>query len=103
MNKSTIVDFDTVKQKLFYGLPDDRITKVASKVTVISDKGTKVVLKERVNKVNKKDCEEVPVFLYKSLKYEELDKVISEISNKEVVITSAVYNNVEIRKMLRKI
>lgn len=85
-------------EKLLYGLPDSRISKVAQKITVVSDKGTKIVIKDRDN-----SGEEVPVFLYKPLKYKDLDSVVRDLEQKEVVVTSAVFRNKEVRKLLSEI
>lgn len=98
MKNNKIVNFETIKEQLFYGLPDSRIAKVASKVTVVSDNGTRVVLKDR--NINQ---DEVPVFLFKPIEYVELANIIRTLDHKEVVVTSAVYRSKEIRKLLEEI
>ena len=85
-----------IKTKLYHGLPDPRIYKLASKITVVSYNGTEIVIKNRgFENVGK-------VILNENNKFNDMDELIGEIVHKELVIYAEFYNNKEVRKLLEE-
>lgn len=88
---------DELNKELVYGLPDYRIYKLASKITVISDKGTEIVIKE------KHHASDGEMILDEYVYPDDMDKVIKNIMAKEVIITSKFYLMSGAKKLLSEI
>jgi len=86
-----------IKTKLYHGLPDSRIYKAASKITVLSYNGTEIVIKDRGLETEGK------VILDESYKYEDLDVLAELVEFKDVTIYPEFYSNKEVRKILGEI
>lgn len=86
-----------IKTKLYHGLPDSRIYKLASKITVVSYNGTEIVIKDRGLE------NEGELILDKNNKFNNIDELLEEVVHKELTIYAEFYNNKEVRKILEEI
>jgi len=88
---------EDVKEQLIYGLPDSRIYRIASKITVISDNGTETVIKEKHHASNGE------IILDRRVLPDDLTDMMDDIMAKEVIIKSDFYRLSPIKNLLTKI
>lgn len=88
---------DDLTKELVYGLPDYRIYKLASKITVVSDKGTEIIIKEKHHASNGE------LILDSYMSANDIDRMIKEFIAKEVIITSGFYTMSKAKRLLSEI
>lgn len=82
---------------LLSGIPDTRIARVANKITVVTNNGTEIVIKDR-------GLEGLGEFeLIGSDKFKDDDELLEKVEGKNITITPQFYFSERIRNILAEI